>query len=335
MTQNAAQAQNGVPPAATSSSPASPAAASCSSSIPAHATQNYEPLAGCKDYHETDAQGQKVLDTTVSPPQPIDLNFSGTRGRFDASYSPSSKVIKAGIKVKLKFVDWHRTDSTGAVLLDTAGAPVSVPFDSDQESDVAIQSINVTEVARTPNMTGTSSLKTRIEGVLNQNGYKLTPAACARGEACACKISIAFDVSFVLSGDHHEEMKMFPRVVRANSGSMGEVSVIRNPSPSAALLQPYLPTSIDNVGAHELGHLFGWPDEYFLHGGAVHGRYIKPDKTVDVSMAEPVDDWQRDSAVNLMGQGMWTQSPQTPKYYMNHVRDWFNSKTGMTWETSL
>ncbi len=128
---------------------------------------------------------------------------------------------------------------------------------------------------------------------------------------------------------------MFPRVVRANSRSMGEVSVQGNPLPSAALIEPYVPTTFDNVGANELGHLFGWPDEWFLHCGALHGRYVNSDKSVDISMPKPDDDWKLDSALNWRGQGMWAQSPQTPKYHMNHIRDWFVSNTEMEWVTSV
>ncbi|SJZ81660.1 hypothetical protein SAMN02745674_00866 [Lysobacter spongiicola DSM 21749] len=32
---------------------------------------------------------------------------------------------------------------------------------------------------------------------------------------------------------------------------------------------------------------------------------------------------------------MWSPAPSTPKYYMNHIRDWFNSKTGLLWEVSI
>ena len=92
----------------------------------------------------------------------------------------------------------------------------------------------------------------------------------------------------------------------------------------------------NNVIAHEIGHLFAWPDEYGTNGGSIHKDYVVNGRE-DWNMGEARKGqlcWQMDSRTNLMGDGCNLPTARTPEYYFYHIRDWFASKTGLSWKVT-
>ncbi|WP_052391864.1 DUF2235 domain-containing protein [Paraburkholderia bannensis] len=73
-------------------------------------------------------------------------------------------------------------------------------------------------------------------------------------------------------------------------------------------------------------------NEYFDGGGAVYGKYINAQQLVDVKMTQLIDNWQRTTADNIMGGGLFKRTPEIPRYYMYGFRDWFEKRTLVKWE---
>lgn len=89
------------------------------------------------------------------------------------------------------------------------------------------------------------------------------------------------------------------------------------------------------VKAHETGHLFNYPDEYYLEGGFVHRQYVKGDKTLDFSLgslnANGNKTWKIESQPNLMGYGALDTSATVSPYYLEYIRQWFSEYTNKDW----
>lgn len=94
-----------------------------------------------------------------------------------------------------------------------------------------------------------------------------------------------------------------------------------------------------NVIAHECGHLFNYPDEYWKYGGWVHEQYIK-DKKLDFDVGlrnDGRETWQIASKTNVMGGGCNIQASMSDKaspsatvhpYYLEYIRRHFCELTG-------
>lgn len=291
----------------------------CNLHVPAIPAELHTVDAGCVSYYQTGEDGKPVLRDKKR----IWLNFSGTEDSYDIGYAPATATVTATVYIKVNLKDQYWINN-GAVYMDpSTGKPYSVPFNSD-----GIRKDRVTRIVDRPGGLGPiSGFKKRIEDGLNRGNYSMQPKECPLGRACTCKVKLKLEVELVQIGRCHAEINLFPMATRADSANWGEVEVQWNGRENR-----YVPINTQNAIAHEAGHLFGWPDEYFLDGGSVYGKYINSQHLVDVKMAQLVDNWQRDTPTNLMGLGVYTEKPEIAKYYMYSFRDWFNKKTGIEWE---
>jgi type VI secretion system secreted protein VgrG len=302
-----------------SKQPALPPSA-CAQQLQPAKQNDYTVSMGCADYYQTDAAGHKVLD---SAGQPVFLHFGGSSGTFDIEYSHSKSTLTATVIIKVTLKDQYLLGANGQVVMDAGGKPRSIPFDSSGPAPgVQLKTVN-----RTGGLAKVAGFQKRIEKGLNASKYYMRPKACPRGGACTCKVAIALKVKFVEQGRSHKTINLFPTSTRFNSQNWGEVQVAWDD-----LTHQYKPIATQNAVVHETGHLFGWPDEYFLDGGAVYKGYINAQKVVDVTMNQLTDNWQRSTNTNLMGLGMYNAAPTIAKYYMYGFRDWFKGRTGIDWD---
>ncbi|MEY1592930.1 type VI secretion system tip protein TssI/VgrG [Burkholderia sp. Bmkn7] len=291
----------------------------CNLHVPAIPTELHTVDAGCVSYFQTGEDGKAVLKDKKR----IWLNFSGTEDSYDIGYAPATATVTATVYIKVNLKDQYWINN-GAVYMDpSTGKPFSVPFNSDGiRKDLVIKIVD-----RPGGLAPISGFKKRIEDGLNRGNYSMQPKKCPLGSACTCKVKLKLEVELVQIGRCHAEVNLYPLVTRANSANWGEVQVEWDEEQKR-----YVPVSPQHALVHETGHLFGWPDEYFINGGAVFGRYINSRHLVDLKMAQLDDNWQRTTETNVMGRGMFTEKPEIPKYYMYGFRDWFNKKTGIDWE---
>lgn len=291
----------------------------CNLHVPAIPTELHTVDAGCVSYFQTGEDGKAVLKDKKR----IWLNFSGTEDSYDIGYAPATATVTATVYIKVNLKDQYWIND-GAVYMDpSTGKPFSVPFNSD-----GIRKDRVMQIVDRPGgLAPISGFKKRIEDGLNRGNYSMQPKKCPLGSACTCKVKLKLEVELVQIGRCHAEVNLYPLVTRANSANWGEVQVEWDEEQKR-----YVPVSPQHALVHETGHLFGWPDEYFINGGAVFGRYINSRHLVDLKMAQLDDNWQRTTETNVMGRGMFTEKPEIPKYYMYGFRDWFNKKTGIDWK---
>jgi hypothetical protein len=131
----------------------------------------------------------------------------------------------------------------------------------------------------------------------------------------------------------HVTLKLFPQVLRADTGAWGERHKWKDESKK---IQDY-PDA--NVEAHECGHYFNFPDEYYGQGGWLHELYIKNEE-IDFSLVDAnagTRFWQGHSVANVMGDG--ANSPLQPgrstasiePYYLEYVRRQFSLATNKLW----
>ncbi|RKF44499.1 type VI secretion system Vgr family protein [Paraburkholderia fungorum] len=292
----------------------------CAQQLQAAKQNDYTVSMGGADYYETDASGKAVLDSSGKPTL---LNFAGSSGTFDIEYSPSTTQLSATVIIKVLLKDQYLLDASGQVAMDAAGKPKSIPFNTNGIAP----GVKLKPVNRTGGLGSVAGFQKRIESRLNENNYYMRPKACPRGGACTCKVAIALNVKFVDTGRSHKTINLYPTTSRPDAENWGEVQVSWDTS-----TQWFKPIETQNAIAHETGHLFAWPDEYFVGGGTVYKGYINAQKLVDVQMSQLTDNWQRSTDTNLMGQGMYSAAPAIAKYYMYGFRDWFKDRTGIEWE---
>nr|WP_175782007.1 type VI secretion system Vgr family protein [Burkholderia anthina] len=293
----------------------------CNLHVPAVKEFDYVVDMGCVDYYETDANGKAVLDPITH--QPTLNHMAGSHGKYDIEYSPATATLTATVRVKVHLKDQHAVKYGADVLDKKTGKRRSIPYDSDG----AAPGVILTVVDRPGDLSDAQGVKKQIEDCLNRNGYTMRPKQCPLRNACTCTVKVRAEVEFVSDGRVHAEVNLFPMESRADSGNWGEKSVIWDGD-----VGDYVSDGTVNVRAHETGHLFGWPDEYFENSGSVYGKYVNSKKLVDVKMKQLVDNWQRTTDTNLMGGGLDHPVSLVPKYYFYGFRDWFNRKTHIDWE---
>ncbi|TDG16952.1 type VI secretion system tip protein VgrG [Paraburkholderia silviterrae] len=297
-----------------------PPPSACARQLQPAKENDYAPEASSADYYQTDASGHAVGD---SHGRAIFLTFASWKGKFDIEYSPADTTLTATVLIQLVPKDQYLVDGNNQPVLDAAGNPTSVPFNGDGP----VIGGNLRQYSRTIAAATVDGFQRRIESCLNRSRYYLRPKFCPRGGACTCKVSIAMKVKFVTTGRFHKSVDLYPTFSRADASKWGETQVTWDRNTRA-----YVPLATQNAMAHETGHLFGWPDEYFENGGAVYRKYINEQGLVNVQMNPLTDDWQRTSDTNLMGQGAYSERPAIRKYYMYGFRDWLKDQNGIEWD---
>ncbi|SAL55903.1 Rhs element Vgr protein [Caballeronia sordidicola] len=329
------------------------AAEYCDWSIPSFTTE-------CRDRTETAAYyGLDAKKNSYPTPDPRG-NRKLTAGQFDTafelSFDENSKTLYATIRVKLVPVDLHACDAYGTVLPGPDGKPQSVPFHHDLHWKTAGLGVGKPSnglVLKYRDGTGShfnvATKRQQIEAVLNAHGSKLILNGCSKNAACGCRVSVVFRVQLLLSINDapvadgkpiHKIINLFPRTQRADAGSWGEINMFQQAQSDGRVVWADMPSDT-NVIAHECGHLFNYPDEYWELGGWVHEQYIK-DQELNFALGisnRGKETWQISSDKNLMGGGanipISTGKATSPTatvhpYYLEYIRQHFCELTGET-----
>ena len=192
-------------------------------------------------------------------------------------------------------------------------------------------------VDRDPKEVDASTYKNMIEKTLNQGNYKLILGACQKGSACGCRISVKFcvDVHAVRKADvsalkPNAVINLFPTTARADADNWPERDYAIDNSTGEAIER------ITQTKAHEAGHLFNFPDEYWREGGFVHAVYVKGGKDIDFELADANKTrnnfWIIETETNLMGLGATKPTATISHYYLEYIRRWFSLHTNKLWK---
>jgi type VI secretion system secreted protein VgrG len=291
-------------------------------------------------YHLYDADGN--LETKDGQPQWCSSE-SSTSCRF--IYDPERKILAAKVVVALVPKLLVRIDpATKKELRDSGGNYVVVNYQTYKNganSKKPFEYWGLKAIDRDVKSVDASRYKSRIEATLNKGGYKLILNGCQKGAACGCRVSVKFDVDINVVNESdagklnaNNTIFLFPSVDRADASHWGEVKYIINVLSEKEEV-------VDQVKAHEIGHLFNFPDEYYKEGGSAHKQYIKKDGDLDFDLGRKNENekaditWQLDSGENLMGYGANRPSATTRPYYIEYIRRWFSEYTNKEWRVGV
>lgn len=260
---------------------------------------------------------------------------------FEFAYSEQDKTITCTVRVMLVPMDLFPVDAIGN--RDLSAQTQSVPYESPVHwkltPGATRKGIKMDYREAVGSDYDIAALKNRIEAVLNQGGYRLILDGCSKGAACGCRVKVNFKIDLRVSirGEpisgfsEHVLIHLFPSILRADTSAWGEQQKVGDDLGNIH----DLPRA--HVEAHECGHYFNFPDEYYDQGGWLHESYINNEQIdfslVDAKAGTPV--WQGRSPSNLMGyganlpvdQGRATLKP----YYMEYVRRQFSLATNKLW----
>lgn len=191
-------------------------------------------------------------------------------------------------------------------------------------------------VERDPKEVDASTYKNQIEKTLNQGNYKLILDGCQKGGACGCRIAVKFcaDVQVVRAADApalnpNITINLYPTTERADALNWPEYDYELDNSGAGKI------SVVTQTKAHETGHLFNFPDEYWEQGGFVHSMYVKDGMDIDFALADIYKAknaiWVIETATNLMGGGCLRPSATTSPYYLEYIRRWLSTKTNKLW----
>ncbi|MCT9978230.1 hypothetical protein M2R48_07820 [Acinetobacter sp. I-MWF] len=195
----------------------------------------------------------------------------------------------------------------------------------------------------------------KVNELINYVGYYFSPSDCNIAGGCTCSIPVIMKVSMQVQHASEPQsplahyINLYPSASRADASNWGEIELkktikaaesiykVINGTPTKVGEKPQeeieMPQDVTSVFLHEAAHLFGFPDEYFEGGGAVHKMYIKPDtQTVDINFTEPQNDWKRKVDGHLMSSPLPGKMPIIPAYYYERFREYFENKTGVRWK---
>ncbi|MCA7882999.1 type VI secretion system tip protein VgrG [Burkholderia contaminans] len=277
----------------------------------------------------------------------------GSRGsNYEFAYSEEDKSITCTVRAILIPMDLFPVDLKGARDTSVPAAKATVPYEFSAHSTMmpgmVRQGVKMDYRHEVGSKFDVRALKSRIEAVLNQGGYKLILDGCSKGAACGCRVKVKFKVDFRVSikgapingFNPHVSLKLFPFVLRADTGAWGEKHKWKDKN---HVLHDY-PDA--NVEAHECGHYFNFPDEYYDQGGWLHEAYIK-DEQIDFSLVDAKAGamvWQGHSqtdatyvGANVMGDGANAAlqddrvTAAIKPYYLEYVRRQFSLATNKLW----
>ncbi|WP_025596637.1 type VI secretion system Vgr family protein [Burkholderia sp. WSM2230] len=276
--------------------------------------------------------------------------------KFEFAYSTQDKTITCTVRAMLVPMDLFPVDLNGARDTSMRADKTTVPYEYSAHSQMTpgsiVDGVKMDYRDAVGSQFDVKKLISRIEAVLNQGGYKLVLDGCAKGAACGCRVNVKFRVDLRVSirgtpipgFSPHVSLKLFPQVLRADTGSWGEQYKYK-------IDKKIYDYPDANVEAHECGHYFNFPDEYYDQGGWLHESYIKNEQ-IDFSLVDAKAGtlfWQgyaantaRDSnglpyGGNVMGEG--ANAPLQPgrntagikPYYLEYVRRQFSVATNKLW----
>lgn len=264
---------------------------------------------------------------------------------FEFAYSEKEKAITCTVRVMLVPMDLFPVNLKGERDMSVPTEEQTIPYEYSVHSTMTPGSTRKGVKMDYRDAVGSDfdvhTLIGRIEAVLNQGDYKLILDGCSKGAACGCRVKVHFKVDLRVSikgapikgFEPHVTLKLFPEVFRADTGSWGE----RHKWKDELKIKHDYPGA--NVEAHECGHFFNFPDEYYDQGGWIHHSYIKGEQ-IDFSLVDAKAGamfWQGYSSFNVMGSG--ANSPvQSGRitagikpYYLEYVRRQFSIVTNKLW----
>ncbi|WP_321788946.1 DUF2345 domain-containing protein, partial [Paraburkholderia sp. J94] len=260
--------------------------------------------------------------------QQLFVSYSGYAGRAEFRYDEAGTEIIATVRILILPMDMKESDATGS--------SVSVPYSADKDQYPNLYPSRQRVPRPVQAISGfLMSAKTKIERVFNDRSHKITTADCPKGNACQCRIPVKFIVEFLTDdpgGIAHATVHLYPKALRADAGSWGEKVTYLDGNN----VEHDYPQTQEYVHAHEVGHLFGFPDEYYWDAGAVHKDYIDQSRHLKLTLAQSnprTDVWQGCTPDTLMGSGVYGNSiPKLPKYYLSQICKWFGEVNQYTWK---
>ncbi|WP_175717813.1 type VI secretion system Vgr family protein [Burkholderia anthina] len=264
---------------------------------------------------------------------------------FEFAYSEQDKTITCTVRVMLIPMDIFPVDSKGERDMSVPEDKLTVPYEYSKHMNLtpgmSMQGVKMDYRESVGSKFDARTLRTRIEAVLNQGNYKLILDGCSKGAACGCRVNVKFEVDVRVSVkgasidgfEPHVTLKLFPQVLRADTGAWGEEYKWQDGENE---IHPY-PEA--NIEAHECGHYFNFPDEYYALGGWIHESYISNEKINFWLVGEKTGSlfWQGHSLKNVMGDGANVPSSptgiaaSTKPYYLEYVRRQFSVATNKLW----
>ncbi|HKT98830.1 MAG TPA: type VI secretion system Vgr family protein [Paraburkholderia sp.] len=254
------------------------------------------------------------------------------------SYDSSSKTLTAKVVTALVprlLVKMNR--STGEPLRDENNDYVVVQystFENGENSNKSYAEQGLMLVERDPKEVDASTYKSMIENTLNQGNYKLILDGCQKGGACGCRVVVKFcaDVHVVKKADApainpNIVINLFPTTKRADANNWPEAEYEFVGSRKREV--------VTQTKAHETGHLFNFPDEYWREGGFVHSIYVQNGLDIDFTLADANKSmnkiWVIETEDNLMGGGCTKPTATIQPYYLEYIRRWFSAHTNKLW----
>ncbi|MEX3979947.1 type VI secretion system Vgr family protein [Paraburkholderia sp. EG287A] len=256
------------------------------------------------------------------------------------SYDSSSKTLTAKVVTVLAPKLLVRMNpSTGEPLRDEKNNYAVVQYETfkngaNSRKTFAAQGLMLVE--RDPAEVDASTYKNMIEKTLNQGNYKLILDGCQKGGACGCRIAVKFCVDVHVTREADASalnpnivINIFPTTKRADARNWPESEYELDNSGAGNV------PKVTQTKAHETGHLFNFPDEYWEQGGFVHSIYVKEGKDIDFERADANKNknnfWIIETATNLMGGGCALPTATTSPYYLEYIRRWFSAHTNKSW----
>jgi hypothetical protein len=274
----------------------------------------------------------------------VQLKGGGSKNsKFEFAYSDQDKTITCMVRVMLIPMDLFPVDAGGN--RDHAAQPQAIPYESPKHwrmtPGAVVNGVKLDYRDAVGSQYEISALTSRIEAVLNQGSYKLILDGCSKGAACGCRVKVEFRVDLrssikgvPISGfNEHVSLHLYPSVLRADTSAWGEVQKCKDENQAIYDLPPA------HVEAHECGHYFNFPDEYYDQGGWLHESYIK-DGQIDFSLVDAKAGtlvWQGSSPKNLMGYGAnkplkdGQVTADIKPYYLEYVRRQYSLATNKLW----
>ncbi|MFC0697855.1 type VI secretion system Vgr family protein [Paraburkholderia humisilvae] len=209
-------------------------------------------------------------------------------------------------------------------------------FKNGANSKKPFAAFNLQRIDRDPAQVDASTYRNMIEKTLNQGNYKLILDGCQKGGACGCRVSVKFcvDIHVVREADApalnpNIIINLFPTTERADANNWPEWEYDLDNTGSGKIKK------VTQIKAHETGHLFNFPDEYWMQGGFVHSIYVKDSLNIDFALADRNTAtnkiWIIDTETNLMGGGALNPVATIPPYYLEYIRRWFSAHTNKLW----
>lgn len=256
------------------------------------------------------------------------------------TYDSSSKTLTAKVVTALvPQLLVKMNPATGQPLRDESNNYVVVQyetFDNGANSHKSFAEQGLMLVERDPKEVDASDYKNQIEKTLNQRSYKLILDACQKGGACGCRISVKFcaDVHVVRASEApalnpNITINLYPTTDRADANNWPEHDYKLDNSGAGKI------EIVTQTKAHETGHLFNFPDEYWEQGGFVHSIYVRDGRNIDFKLADANKNkntfWVIETENNLMGGGCLKPTATTSPYYLEYIRRWFSDHTNKSW----